>query len=134
YAWVKRALRLRGEDAEMEFAAALITLSGPESDHQDHVRKAIAGANNDPLLAQNLASSFRGQHISGLLAIVPSPGSYHELQIRKVFLDSRNSVLGVACLWGPVPGVCQPAHGRRATHGARSHSSRMGNLHRYRRQ
>jgi hypothetical protein len=66
YAWVKRALRLRGEDAEMEFAAALITLSGPETDHQDHLRKAIAGANNDPLLAQNLASSFRGQTISEL--------------------------------------------------------------------
>jgi hypothetical protein len=61
YAWVKKAMSLRGEDAEMEFAAALITLSGPESDHRDHTRKAIAGAKTDPLLAQNLASSFHGQ-------------------------------------------------------------------------
>ena len=60
YAWVKKAIGLRGEDAEMEFAAALITLSGPERDHRDHARKAIAGAKNNPLLAQNLASSFAG--------------------------------------------------------------------------
>ena len=61
YAWVKKAISLRGQDAEMEFAAALITLSGPENDHRDHTRKAIAGANTDLLLAQNLASSFHGQ-------------------------------------------------------------------------
>jgi len=66
YAWVKRAIRLRGEDAEMEFAAALITLSGPEGAHKDHVRKAIAGAKSDPLLAQNLAASFNGETISEL--------------------------------------------------------------------
>lgn len=62
-AWVGRAIRLRGEDAEMEFAAALLTLSGPKGVHQDHLRKAIAGAKNDPLLAQNLASNFHGQAI-----------------------------------------------------------------------
>jgi hypothetical protein len=66
YAWVTKAIRLRGEDPEMDFAAALITLSGPESDHRDHVRKAIAGAKNDPLLAQNLASDFHGQFMSEL--------------------------------------------------------------------
>lgn len=58
YAWVKRAISLRGEDAEMEFAAALITMFGPEGDHHDHTRKAFAGAKNNPLLAQNLASSL----------------------------------------------------------------------------
>jgi len=68
YSWVKKALSLRGQDPEMEFAAALITLAGPEADHQDHVRKAIAGAKNDPLLAQNLASNFNRQTISELLA------------------------------------------------------------------
>lgn len=66
YDWVKKAILLRGEDAEMEFAAALITLSGPPSDHRDHVRKANAGAKNDPLLALNLASSFHGQAMSEL--------------------------------------------------------------------
>ncbi|HXW89556.1 MAG TPA: hypothetical protein VEK33_03335 [Terriglobales bacterium] len=66
YAWVKRAIRLRGQDAELEFAAAFLTLSGPKGEHQDHVRKAIAGAKSDPLLAQNLASNFHGQTVSEL--------------------------------------------------------------------
>ena len=58
YALVQKAISLRGNDPEMEFAAALITLRGPEKDHQEHVRRAIAGAKSDPLLAQNLASRF----------------------------------------------------------------------------
>jgi hypothetical protein len=68
YGWVKKALGLRGQDPEIEFAAALITLAGPGGDHQDHVRKAIAGAKDDPLLAQNLASNFNRQTISELLS------------------------------------------------------------------
>jgi hypothetical protein len=66
YVWIKKAISLRGEDPEMEFAAALVTLSGPESDHREHARKAIAGAKNDPLLAQNLSSEFHGRIISEL--------------------------------------------------------------------
>ena len=58
YGWVNKAISLRGSDAEMEFAAALITLSVSESDHNGHVEKAMAGAKTDPLLAQNL-TSFR---------------------------------------------------------------------------
>jgi hypothetical protein len=60
YAIIKEAIRLHGNDPQMEFAAALITLSGPNSEHQDHAQKAIAGAKNDPLLARNLASHFSG--------------------------------------------------------------------------
>jgi len=65
YALVKKALALRGpsqngDDAQMEFAAALITLSGPRDAHREHAQKAVAGAKNDPLLAQNLASRFTG--------------------------------------------------------------------------
>jgi hypothetical protein len=60
YALVKKAISLRGQDPEMEFAAALITLEGPLSDHQQHVLKATAGAKDDPLLAQNLKSHFMG--------------------------------------------------------------------------
>jgi ribosomal protein L17 len=44
----------------MEFAAALITLSGPAAEHRVHVEKALAGAKSDPLLARNLASHFIG--------------------------------------------------------------------------
>src|SRR3989475_6659473 len=76
YAFVKKALALRGpsqngNDAQMEFAAALITLSGPRDAHREHAQKAIAGAKSDPLLAQNLASRFTGpqsETISELLA------------------------------------------------------------------
>lgn len=68
YAWVTKAMRLRGSDPEMEFAAALITLPGPESEHRAHVQKAIAGAKSDPLLAQNLAANFGRQTIAEVLA------------------------------------------------------------------
>jgi hypothetical protein len=70
YALVKLAIQLRGNDAQMEFAAALLSLSGPEAEHRDHVQKAMAGAKTDPLLAQNLSSHFigeRGQTIAELL-------------------------------------------------------------------
>ena len=60
YAMVKKAITLRGEDAQMEFAAALITLSGPREEHAQHAQKAIAGAKADALLAQNLATHFLG--------------------------------------------------------------------------
>jgi hypothetical protein len=67
YSWVKKAISMRGQDPEMEFAAALITFTGPESDHRDHVQKAIAGAKNDPLLAQNLTSMFSRQTAAAVL-------------------------------------------------------------------
>ncbi len=60
YALIKEAIQLRGNDPQMEFAAALISLSGPTAAHQAHTQKAIAGAKNDPLLARNLASRFNG--------------------------------------------------------------------------
>ncbi|MBZ5522196.1 MAG: hypothetical protein LAP21_08135 [Acidobacteriia bacterium] len=60
YSLVKKALTLRGDDPQMEFAAALITLRGPEKEHREHAQKAMAGAKGDPLLARNLASHFLG--------------------------------------------------------------------------
>ena len=71
YTLVKKALALRGPDPQMEFAAALITLSGPTAEHREHANKAIAGAKTDALLAQNLASRFIGpqsETMSQLLA------------------------------------------------------------------
>ncbi len=71
YALVKKAIALRGEDPQMEFAAALITLSGPQETHRQHAQKAIAGAKTDSLLAQNLAARFVGpktETMSELLA------------------------------------------------------------------
>ena len=76
YSWVEKAISLHESDPEMEFAAALITLRGPAGAHQDHLRKAMAGAKNDPLLAQNLASHFNGQTISEVLVAAPTGGSH----------------------------------------------------------
>ncbi len=58
YAWVTKAIKLSGGDPEMEFAAALITLSPRRDTHREHLEKAVAGATNDPLLARNIASHF----------------------------------------------------------------------------
>jgi hypothetical protein len=60
YAMIKKAIALRGDDAQMEFAAALVTLSGPRDEHAQHAQRAIAGAKMDALLAQNLATHFLG--------------------------------------------------------------------------
>lgn len=60
YAMVKKAIAVRGDDAQMEFAAALMTLSQPGDEHAQHAQKAIAGAKIDALLAQNLARHFLG--------------------------------------------------------------------------
>ncbi len=76
YAMVKKALALRGstlhgDDPQMEFAAALITLSGPQDEHHQHAQKAIGGAKTDSLLAQNLSARFIGpqtETMSQLLA------------------------------------------------------------------
>jgi hypothetical protein len=72
YAWVTRAIGLRGSDAEMEFAAALISLDGPHtSDLRAHAQRAEAGASSDPLLAANLTSHFigtRGQTLAEMIS------------------------------------------------------------------
>ena len=60
YALLKKAIALRGQDSEMEFAAALITMDGPQDAHRQHVSNATAGASSDALLAANLKSHFLG--------------------------------------------------------------------------
>src|SRR5262249_50091660 len=73
YALVKKALTLRGPDGQMEFAAALITLQGPQTEHQEHAARAIAAGKTDELLANNLRSHFLGQ--SQTMAEMISRGS-----------------------------------------------------------
>ena len=58
--WIKHATQLRPNDPQMAFAAALITLRGPEADHRGYAQLATAGAKNDVLLKRNLASHFLG--------------------------------------------------------------------------
>jgi len=60
FSWIKHATQLRPSDPQMAFAAALITLHGPESEHREYAQIAAAGANNDELLKRNLATRFLG--------------------------------------------------------------------------
>jgi hypothetical protein len=62
YGWVQKAISLRGQDSQMEFAAALITVDGPQNDHQEHLQKAARGTKIDPLLPRNLATHFKGNN------------------------------------------------------------------------
>lgn len=57
-AYVLQALKARGNDPEMEFAAAKITVWPKQAQYEEHLRKAAAGADGDPLLAANLRSHF----------------------------------------------------------------------------
>jgi len=61
YGLVGNALRSNTNDAQMEFAAALIALRLPQAQRQEHAKKAVAGARTDELLARNLNSHFLGQ-------------------------------------------------------------------------
>jgi hypothetical protein len=70
YALVQLALQRRGNDPQMEFAAALIAVSNPSTNAQDHAQKAIAGAKNDSLLARNLSAHFLGAQSETLSAMI----------------------------------------------------------------
>jgi hypothetical protein len=70
FALVKKALQLRGNDAQMDFAAALISLSGPAAENQAYAQKAIAGAKSDPLLARNLSSHFIGPQSETMVELI----------------------------------------------------------------
>jgi len=73
YAWVTRAIGLRGSDPEMEFAAALISLTPPHSnDLRGHAQRAQAGASSDSLLAANLSSRFIGNRGETIVEMISS--------------------------------------------------------------
>lgn len=61
YGSVLKAIGLRGGDAEMELAAALISMQGRQKETAAHAERAWAGAKTDSLLAINLASHFIGE-------------------------------------------------------------------------
>ena len=58
---VAKAIGLRGDDPAMEFAAAIMTWDGPANIHREHLRKALAGAQDGSLLARNLVLRFGQQ-------------------------------------------------------------------------
>ena len=58
YDFLRRALSLRGEDPEIEFACAIVTVWPKRSEHSQHLQKAKAGAQNKSILATNLTLHF----------------------------------------------------------------------------
>jgi hypothetical protein len=60
YARIKKALELNPNNAQMNFAAALVTLSGPTEEHNAYAQNALSGAQSDALLARNLSTHFIG--------------------------------------------------------------------------
>ena len=70
YALVQLALQRRGNDPQMEFAAALIAVGKPAIDGQEHAQKAMAGAKNDAMLARNLSARFLGPQSDTLSAMI----------------------------------------------------------------
>jgi len=58
YGFIKKALQARPGDAQMQFAAALVTLDGPAADHEHYTKAAVMGAQSDALLARNLSAHF----------------------------------------------------------------------------
>lgn len=70
YALVKKAIQLRGNDPQMEFAAALIALEGPAGEQMEHAQKALAGAKDDSLLARNLSARFMGSQSQTLAEMI----------------------------------------------------------------
>jgi hypothetical protein len=68
--WIKHAMQLRPSDPQMAFAAALITLDGPESEHREYAQRAAAGANNDELLKRNLATRFLGAQSQTMVEMI----------------------------------------------------------------
>ncbi len=54
YAWVRRSLELNPDDAELEFAAAMVTSRGGGSVHERHVARVRKLADPDSLVSKNL--------------------------------------------------------------------------------
>ena len=61
YDWVRRAIEQSRGDAEMEYAAALITWYPRRPEHEGHLGRAAAGAMDGSLLARNILQYF-GDH------------------------------------------------------------------------
>lgn len=74
YAMVRKGSAHLGGSPEIEFALALISEHPRQASHQQHLQKAIAGAKDGSLLAQNLVKHFGkpGQNLSSLRAQVAS--------------------------------------------------------------
>jgi hypothetical protein len=68
YGWVRHAIELRGgDDARLEFAAAMVTVLAPIREHEAHADRARRLAGDDALLRRNLEKHvpFWQRHFRG---------------------------------------------------------------------
>lgn len=75
YGMIVKATNMRGGDASMEFASALITSGrSDKTAHRAHLQKAVAGAPEGSLLAKNIVKHFsdKGRNLAELRASVGS--------------------------------------------------------------
>ncbi len=73
YGMIVKATNMRGGDASMEFASALITSGrSDKTAHRAHLQKAVAGAPEGSLLAKNIVKHFsdKGRNLAELRASV----------------------------------------------------------------
>jgi hypothetical protein len=75
YECVLEAIELNRGDAELEYAAALVTWHPQRPEHEGHLARATAGATPGSLLEKNLLKNFsnRGRTLAELRASVPVP-------------------------------------------------------------
>ncbi len=74
YAMVRKGSAHMGGNPEIEFALAIISEHPRQATHQEHLQKAIAGAKDGSLLAQNLVKHFGkpGQNLAALRSQIAS--------------------------------------------------------------
>ncbi|MGE0129420.1 MAG: hypothetical protein AB7U82_15185 [Blastocatellales bacterium] len=73
YGMIVKATNMRGGDASMEFASALITsMRSDKATNRAHLQKAVAGAPEGSLLAKNIVKHYsdKGRNIAELRASV----------------------------------------------------------------
>lgn len=63
-AWIERAIEQQHGDAQMELAAAIVTVGPEVAGHRQHVERAVAGAKTDALLARNLVQQARNLNMT----------------------------------------------------------------------
>lgn len=116
YDWVMKGIRLSGGNPEMEFAAALIALKGLKKGDPEHLQKALSGATDGSLLAQNLVRQFasRGETMADLCARYGLPKIPSGLDIgqespafdpQHVWGPDRGSHACPMCKYGYIQGV-----------------------------
>lgn len=72
YSMTRKGIGVAGSNPEMEFGLALMTQFPEQPTHREHLRRAIAGAQEGSLLARNLVTHFGkpGQNLASLRAQV----------------------------------------------------------------